>query len=172
MVFDCPEVVIKIKDIAAIYAMNDHVNPIPDAESLDEDLFTGSATENGIRRRESLYKIYPKDTDSLEDRRYRLQARENGRIPYTIRTLKQKLEILCGKDGYEVILENRKLTVKIGLIRKERFADTLKMLEEMVPLDILLECILKYNQHRLLSGFTHGELVAYTHGQLRNEVLK
>lgn len=172
MVFECPDVVKEIKDIAAIYAMNDDVNPIIDAERLDLDLSATTATEQGISRREKLYGIIPKDTDSLEDRRFRVRARENEITPYTARTLEKKLATICGEDGYTAILKDGKLTVRVALPRRATYEDARKMLEEMVPLNICMECTLLYNQHKTLAVYTHAELAEHTHGYWRNEVLK
>lgn len=171
MEFNCPEAVGKIKEIDAIYKMNDIVNPMVEAENLEKDLFIGTATKNGIARREKLYSIIPKDTDTLEDRRYRVLAKENSEIPYTIRSLKRKLETLCGENGVTIELTEEKITVKVALARKGMYEDTAKMLEEIVPLNIIVNCLQMYNTHGILRGYTHRQLRQFTHGQLRNEVL-
>ena len=172
MEFNCPEAVGKIKEIDAIYNMNDVVNPMEDAENLEKDLFTGTATENGIARRENLYSIIPKDTDTLEDRRYRVLTKENSEIPYTIRSLKRKLETLCGENGVTIELTEEKITVKVALARKGMYEDTAKMLEEIVPLNLLIECMQMYNTWEMLESYTWGELANRTWEQLRSEVLK
>lgn len=172
MEFNCPEAVGKIKEIDAIYKMNDVVNPMEDAENLEKDLFTGTATENGIARRENLYNIIPKDTDTLEDRRYRVLTKENSEIPYTIRSLKRKLETLCGENGVTIELTEEKITVKVALARKGMYEDTAKMLEEIVPLNLLTECLQMYNTWEMLESYTWAELANRTWEQLRSEVLK
>ena len=172
MEFNCPEAVGKIKEIDAIYSMNDVVNPMADAENLEKDLFTGTATENGIARRENLYSIIPNDTDTLEDRRYRVLTKENSEIPYTIRSLKRKLETLCGENGVTIELTEEKITVKVALARKGMYEDTTKMLEEIVPLNLLTECLQMYNTWEMLESYTWGELANRTWEQLRSEVLK
>lgn len=172
MEFNYPEAVGKIKEIKAIYDMNDTVNPISDAESLELDLFTSTATENGIARREKLYSIVAKDTDTLEDRRYRVLTKENSEIPYTIRSLKKKLETLCGEDGVSIELTEEKITVKVALARKGMYEDTAEMLEEIVPLNLLTECLQMYNTWEMLESYTWAELANRTWEQLRSEVLK
>ena len=152
--------------------MNDVVNPMEDAENLEKDLFTGTATENGIARRENLYNIIPKDTDTLEDRRYRVLTKENSEIPYTIRSLKRKLETLCGENGVTIELTEEKITVKVALARKGMYEDTAKMLEEIVPLNLLTECLQMYNTWEMLESYTWAELANRTWEQLRSEVLK
>ena len=171
MEFNAPDVVLQIKEVKAIYDMNEVINPISDAEMLDRDLFTGTATEHGIERRERLYGIFPKDTDTLEDRRFRVRTKENDKIPYTIGTLRQRLETLCGKDGYKIEVTKDTVSVKVDLTRKTMYEDAKGLLEKMVPLNMLLNVSLLYNQYKTFSKYTHEELSKYTYEQLREEVL-
>jgi hypothetical protein len=172
MVFECPDIIKEIQDIAVIYAVNDILDPVKDAERLDLDLCAGTATEQGIRRRERLYGIIPKDTDTLEDRRFRIRARENEITPYTVRTMRNKLAAICGENGYTAVLQGEKLIIRVALPRRATYEDARKMMEEMIPLNICLECTLLYNQHKKLAEYTHAELAVHTHGYWRNEVLK
>ncbi|EOS27611.1 hypothetical protein C806_00058 [Lachnospiraceae bacterium 3-1] len=171
MAFEIPDVIEQIRDIKAIYDMNDKINPIKDAENLEKDLFTGTATRQGIARREKLYGIIPADTDTLEDRRFRVMAKENDRIPYTLRSMKKKLENLCGAEGYRLSITENKVEIRVALIRKTMFQDVTNMAEHMVPLNMSLDCSLLYNQHTTLGKFTHRQLAMYTQNQIRNEVL-
>ncbi len=171
MRFHCPEAIENIRDVKAVFDMNDEINPVLDAERLELDLFVGTATVKGIARRERLYGIRPNDTDSLENRRYRLLAKENDRIPYTVRTLRNKLSVLCGKDGYRIFLEDERLTVQVSLIRKNMLGDICRLLESIVPLNIVLCVGLLYNQYQGLERFSYGEMRKFTYEQLREETI-
>lgn len=172
MEFEIPDAISQIKDIMAIYNMNDKLSLIPDAESLEKDLFTGTATRQGIIRREKLYGITPLDTDTLEDRRFRVLVKENDKIPYTHRTLEKKLAILCGEDGYRLSITEGHVEIRVALTKKNMLHDVIGLAEKMVPLNMCLTCSLLYNQHKTLGQFTHRQLAAFTHRQIRNEVLK
>lgn len=117
--------------------------------------------------------IKPKATDSLADRRFRIFAAMNQDSPYTFRGLLKQLETLCGTDGYSAILDsdNYRLTVKLALTSKGQFDEADKLLQRIVPANIVKELLLKYNQHETLSALTHGQAAAFTHNDLRNEVL-
>ena len=171
MEFNAPMAVEQIKEIQAVYDMNERINPIGDAENLGLDLFTGTATAQGIARRESLYGILPGDTDSLEDRRYRVLVKENDRIPYTLRTLQKKLSTLCGEDGYRLSHEGDVMTVKVELSRKSMFDDVCSLLEDIVPCNLVLNVGLLYNQYGILKGRTYRELAGFTYAQIREEVV-
>lgn len=144
-----------------------------DVDNVMADQFIEDATENGISRWESILKITPKGTDTLDDRRFRILTRTSEQLPYTETVLRQKLAALCGEDGYtvEVDVGAYKLTVKVALTAKSNFDDVASMLRRIVPANMLIETILMYNQHATLSQYTHAELAQYTHNELRNEVL-
>ena len=59
---------------------------------------------NGIARYESLLGIYPTADDTLESRRSRVAIQWVNLLPYTMKTLLQKLNVLCGENSY--ILSN------------------------------------------------------------------
>ncbi|CAI3658075.1 hypothetical protein CNEO4_2430002 [Clostridium neonatale] len=45
------------------------------------------------------------------------------------------------------------------------------MTEKMIPLNMVINISLLYNQNSLLKKYTHKQLSAYKHSQLRNEVI-
>ncbi len=171
MGFEVPDIIKQIKDIKAIYDMNEKLSLISDTEDLEKDLFTGTATKHGVKRREGLYGINPLDTDTLEDRRFRVLVKENNKIPYTHRTLEKRLEKLCGLGGYRLEIIGGSVGIRVALTKKSMVQSVIELAENMVPLNMSLECDLLYNQHKTLRQFTYGQLTAYTHNQIRNEVL-
>ncbi len=142
-------------------------------ENALKDNFINDATENGVLRLESILKIIPKAADTLEDRKFRIKARFNEQLPYTFRTLQERLTTLCGSDGYtcELFNDTYTLKVRIELIVKGQYDAVDDLLERIVPANMVIDLKLIYNQQSTLSQFTHGQLQAYTHNQLRSEVL-
>lgn len=142
-------------------------------EDLFNDQFVNDATETGVKRWESILKIVPKGTDSLDFRKFRIITRLNERLPYTYRLLDQQLTTLCGKDGYYLELKNKEYTliVKLALTAKSNFDDVGNLLDRIVPANIVIDLTLLYNQQSTLSKYTHKQLGQYTHNKLRNEVL-
>jgi len=137
------------------------------------ETFTIDSTEYGVSRWEKILGIVPKATETLDARKFRILTRLNELIPYTLTTLKQQLEALCGSDGYSLTLKNEIYTieVKVNLIVKSKFDDVAALLRRVVPANMVIDLKLIYNQQLTLSQFTHGQLQAYTHNQLRSEVL-
>lgn len=138
------------------------------------DQFVIDATEYGVGRWEKILGIIPKATESLDARKFRILTRLNEQLPYTMRTLKQQLEALCGKDGYSIELYNDVYTieVKVNLIAKSNFDDVDALLQRVIPANMIIDLGLMYNQHSTLKQFTHAHLQAYTYNQLRSEVLE
>ena len=171
-----PEFLRNIKEYKAI--LTDAVQP--EVEKLFEavengmnDQFIIDATENGVSRWEKMLKIVPKATQTLDDRRFAVLARMNEQLPYTMTSLKQRLEDLCGKDKYsvEMDVDTFTLTVRVALSAQDNFKEVCEMLERVVPANIVIDASLLYNKNEALSAFTHGQLSAYTHEELRNEVV-
>ncbi len=98
-------------------------------EMLNNQFIT-TCDEEGIARFEQLLQIIPYSNDSLEQRINRVLVLWNNKVPYTMKTLKQMLETLCGTNGYQVILNNNAYELLINTY----FNDTnmLKALNDML----------------------------------------
>ena len=93
----------------------DRLNTAVD-EVLDAQ-FVSTVGEQGIARYEKIFKITPMDTDTLAERRFKVLAKINAQLPFSVRRLRQQLETLCGADGYKLELDGDRytLTVKVAL---------------------------------------------------------
>jgi len=142
-------------------------------QNIVDDQFIQTATEKGIARRERMLNVSPFADDTLETRRFRVQGVWNDKLPYTYRVLLERLDSLCGPDGYVIELNagEYSLNIKIELTRKRMFDEVVRITRQMVPANIVIAVELRYNQHLTLANFTHGQLKPYTHYQLRNEVI-
>lgn len=167
-----------LKDIKEFQIIDEVENPEIDKlntaiEDLIDDQFISTATERGIARREKMLRITPFTDDTLETRRFRVGNRWNEQLPYTYRVLENKLNQMCGEDGYAMTLNAGQYTlnIKIELTKKRMFDEVNIMSRKMVPSNIIIKVELRYNQHSTLAKFTHAQLSAYTHKQLREEAL-
>jgi len=142
-------------------------------QNIVDDQFIQTATEKGIARRERMLKISPFADDTLGTRRFRVQGLWIGKLPYTYRVLLERLDSLCGPDGYVIELDagQYSLNIKIELTKKRMFDEVVRITRQMVPANIVITVELRYNQHLTLAVFTHEQLSQYTHYQLRNEVI-
>lgn len=138
-----------------------------------DDQFIRDATVNGVARRERMLKIMPFASDTLDERKFRLLARYIEDIPYTVPTLKNSLQSICGPNGYRMNLINNTFTliVKVELVAKRNLETVRDLLERVVPMNMIIDLDLMYNQHKTFRPFTHRQLQAYKHDSLRNEVI-
>lgn len=139
---------------------------------LDNE-FISTANEIGIARREKLLKIQPYADDTLESRKFRIQAKWNDKLPYTHRQLINKLNSLVGTNGYVATINYASyiLNIKINLGQKRMIQDVNSMIKNMSPANLIVTVELQYNRHVDLAQFTHFYLNAKTHTELREEVL-
>lgn len=130
------------------------------------------ATENGVKRWESMLGISPKDTDTLDERKFRILAKLNQELPYTLPKLEQALTNLCGIGNYSIKVNSADYHVEVTLALSNRndHEEVVNILEKMVPANMTQTVQLMYNRHDILSKFTYAEMTAYTHEQLRSEV--
>ena len=144
-----------------------------DAENVMKDQFVADATEYGVKRWESILGIVPKATYTLEERKFNILTRLTEQLPYTTESLSNVLSSLCGDDGYilEINYDTYEVVVKLPLSNINNFDAVKELLEKMIPANMVIHVIVRYNSNEKLYSFTHGELAAYTHKQLREENL-
>lgn len=137
-----------------------------------EDQFISSASTNGVKRWEKIMNITPKDTDTLDERKFRIFSKMNQELPYTLAKLKESLITLCGEGNFSIDLqaENYHIEVKLALANKNNYQDVVDLLNKIIPANLTQHVQIMYNNHMVISQFTHDNLTSYTHEQLRNEV--
>lgn len=141
-------------------------------EELFDNQFILNSDVKSIKRYETMLNIQSLPDDTLTDRRFKVLSKWNRMIPYTKVTLREKLSVLCGEDGFILEINPEKvITVRVALKSKRSFYEVREMLEEFVPCNMIIDLDLLYNQHSLLCKFTHKQLAAWSYRQIRNEVL-
>lgn len=127
----------------------------------------------GLNRWEGILELKPLDTDPIEVRRLRIKGKLNETLPYSYRVVCSMLKALCGEDGISIDqrVEEYIYSVKVALKSKKLKAEVEKLLDRVIPENMILQVSLMYNTHQLLAERTHASLAAYTHRQLREEEL-
>ena len=129
------------------------------AEDLMNDQFIDSATENGVSRWEKMLLLSPGDTDTLPERKFRIQSAMSGRLPFTIWVLREQLDSLCGADGYELTVDygNYKVTVLLALAVQNEFDAVTELLQKMLPANLVIEVSVQYRRHSELTAWGHED---------------
>lgn len=143
-----------------------------ECDNVFNDQFIHEATEYGVKRWESMLKVTPKGTDTLTERKFRILSRLNQELPYTMMKIKEALTALCGVGNFSIDLQaaNYHIEVKLALSNKNNYQEVVDLLTKMIPANLTQFVKIMYNAHYVISRFTHGQLTAYTHEQLRSEV--
>ncbi len=135
-----PPYMVKFKEMQQIMSTEDkELDKIDTAvQSVLNNAFIKDCDENGIKVYEKLLKITPNRSESLESRKARVSLRWNDRIPYTLKTLLNRINGLCGVNNYDLDAdwENYyfQLTVHLELFSEVKTLETI--LDEMLPLNI------------------------------------
>lgn len=143
------------------------------ADAVLDAQFISTAGETAIARYEKIFGITPMDTDTLDERRFKVLAKINAQLPFSVRRLRQQLATLCGEDGYKLEVSGGRytLTVKVALTAKRNQQAVEELLADIVPANMVCTTSLLYNQHADLTRFTHAQLALLTHFEIREEVL-
>lgn len=141
-------------------------------EDILSNQFIKTAGNLGLSRWEKILEITPKGTDTLDDRRFRVLARLNEELPYTLPQLRVILENLCGPGNSSAEVTDYTLLVKVGVAAKKNFEDVQTLLERVAPVNLVLTVQQLFNIHETLKGFTHAQLAWYTHFEVRTEELQ
>lgn len=142
-------------------------------ENALAEQFISDATEHGVQRWEKIINVFPKRSDTLADRKFRILTKLNIQLPHTVRSLEQTLTTLCGEGNYtvEVSIENYHIEVRIPLKSESSYQEVVNLLKNTIPANMTQHVQIIFNDHALLSRYTHEQMSHFTHKQLRNEVL-
>lgn len=137
-----------------------------------ENLFFMSANEKGIALYEDMIGIKPLPGQTLEERKFAILVKYQESRPYSVTFLKNQLDTLCKGDYWlELHPESYYIKILLALTSKHNLSAVKEMVGRMLPANMLRDIDLKYNQHETFRGKRYKELAAYTHFELRNEVL-
>lgn len=114
-------------------------------EAIDRTLanmFIETADEYGIKRFEKMMGIYPEDEDNLEQRRLNILIKWGDKVPYTYRTLYDRLYSLCGgEDKFSIVKRYAEYLIEITthLGVKGSLDAVQEFLVEMLPCNMVLD---------------------------------
>lgn len=136
-----------------------------------ENLFPRTADADGIARFEDLLNIKPLPGDTIEDRRFRVIAKLNSRLPYTEIQLRKILASILGWDNYEMKIEGLELWLWTSISSHSQFRTLLDTLLEIVPENILFRVINRLRSHVQLYLATFGTTrhIVQTHTKRRTQ---
>ena len=174
MQLEYPEIILEIDEIKAIYDAEEDVGTAvtKEIENTDLDIAISTATENGIARREKVMGIKAQDTDTINDRRFRVMIKWYDDYPYTLNDLLKRMDNLLGEGKYTIAVNTDDMTMRclLELTRRQMYDEFAKLLEDIVPVNIALDISLRYRQWLEYKNTTWKNLETKTLYEMRNEV--
>lgn len=163
-----PEFLANIREYKQLGAIEDAelANIWEVLDKIRSELYINTAENVGLERWESILGIV-NTSDDVEFRRFRILSRLNS----TSLTLNQRLSAIVGTDNYKIdyYFKEYRLKVSLTLDTKEYEKEVRRMLDEVVPANLVIDFGLLYNTHEILGKFTHEQLSKYTHQKLRKD---
>jgi hypothetical protein len=141
-------------------------------ERFIQDCFVHTGTEWAIRRWEQICRLETYTTDTLDQRRARILAVMTRRLPYTMRALLRMLETLLGPGNFAATVNpvTSTLVVLVNVRVAHQRDDVRDLLDAVVPANLGIEIGNLYSTHERLTGYTHGQLAAYTHKYIQEQL--
>lgn len=138
-----PYIVQDIKEFIAITDVESKEFKILSELDLKDKLnqFPQTAEDEGLRVFEEYYRLRTLPTDTIEDRRFRVIAKMNERVPITEVQLRRMLATLVGWNGYSLTIDDLVLTVYLTMDNRSKFNSVLNLLYNVVPVNILMRII-------------------------------
>lgn len=104
----------------------------------NNNIYPKTANEKGISLFEQLLNITPLPNEDLEDRRYRVIAKLNAKLPYTEIQLRRILGGILGYDGFTLTVKDLILTLSLAERNNNKIQIIFELLKEIVPVNILI----------------------------------
>lgn len=111
-----------------------------ETDNLLDNQFIGSTNEKGIARYEALLGISGMQEYSLEERQIKVYTAWIDDIPYTFNTLKERIERLCGKGNFTLLINNNehKVIITTHLEYQLQSEELERMLDIILPANMVL----------------------------------
>ena len=140
-------------------------------ETIMKNHYVDTMDEATILKWENILGIVASPLDDLDDRRRRIKGYFASDLPYTEKKLNEILAAMCGKDGYELVINRTVGTVEINIkLNSVRLIDNAKeVIRAAVPCDMVVTARIIYNIYASFEGMTYEQMEAYTYDQLRND---
>lgn len=109
-------------------------------EKVQNNQYIVSCDESGIARFEQLLNIVPSPDDTLNSRISRCFVRWNSTIPYTYKSLIEKLTAICGEGNFELYPDWESYSIKViaAMPNCGQVEELNNLLEYIIPANIIV----------------------------------
>lgn len=142
-------------------------------KKVRDEQFALTADEDGISRYEKICSVTKNPSDSLDERRFNVLVKMAESAPYTMKTLKDKLALLCGENGYKLERDcgEKKISIKVELANKKKLIAVRKLFERALPVNMIYVIDLLYNRWLDFENHTWEDVSGKSWFEMREEVI-
>lgn len=102
----------------------------------------------------------------LQTRRINCLNKKNDKLPYNRKKINDRIYALVPKEFSEITWAKNWIQVKVEATYKDQITYIYNMLDDVLPLNMVIYVKIMKATHRMLSKYRHSELANYTHRQL------
>ena len=166
-----PEILEKVREFQVLASSeNPEFNDfLVAADKTLNNFYIDSLDADGCSRWERLLGVHT--LGNLKERRFRIKALLNARLPYTYKKLQTMIDALCGEGTYTITLEAWELNVILSLGVKRHKSAISEMFDRVLPAAVEYIIDFDYNRWGDVAEYTWGDLEALTWGEVYEEVL-
>ncbi len=106
-------------------------------DKILKEVIVKTATSYGLKKYETIYNITKKE-ETIEARRMTILLKMDNKVPYTLKSLCLKLNVLCGKN-FNVEIEGYRIKITTHLQDVGRVKELESLLNYMVPCNMVIE---------------------------------
>lgn len=127
---------------------------------INDNQYILTADIQGIKRFESMLGITSSETETLEVRRNRILSKWNDELPYTMKSLRKQLDIICGENNYNIDTDfnNYQMQITTHLSKYGEVDAFQRILDCMLPCNILLATLNVLYQNVDIIQFVGGAI--------------
>lgn len=136
-----PPYLLEFREFQLVYTvLNKELQELQNhTNSMFEQFFIETMSIEGIKRMETICKITPLASDTLEERRFRILLKINKKLPHTYRSLYEWLKQNLGEANFElkVYHETYQLELMIKEYSNKLMRYIIDEIKEMIPVNIV-----------------------------------
>lgn len=152
------------------YSFDSMLQPLWEVmKRIHDNQYIDTLDDYGCRMHEGILGISVNPIDELDDRRRRIKGYYTSNLPYTSKKMNEVLTAMCGKDGYDLVIDAKlsRVTVNIKLNSVSLINNVYELIRQMIPASMVLSVEIIYNIHARFRSMTHEAMGQYTHEELR-----
>lgn len=171
MKYEAPEVLTGIKEIKTAYELAEYEAQrfISSLETLEKEIHTDTAGEEGIKRKEEIFKITPSGT--LEERRKKVELFEGSPDCYSFGEIRALIKALTDEETQVTRqlsdTNGGRLIIKTGISSEKSLKDIIRYISRLLPAPMDIKASVIYRRFSDFSDKKFSDFGDLTFNELK-----